>query len=124
MSTESIASSRSLRQFLAREAHEKETSTGQSPVSKAGSKIKTPTGAQKKMQNERRGNSQPNDHKNYKTTKTIKIKSKVDNVTKKTTGRVKRNAAKEREKGGKKRKKRLFCCEREKEETLNNLTKT
>ena len=124
MSTESIASSRSLRQFLAREAHEKETSTGQSPVLKAGSKIKTPTGAQKKMQKERRGNSQPNDHKKYKTTKTIKIKSKVDNVTKKTTGRVKRNAAKEREKGGKKRKKRLFCCEREKEKTLTNLTKT
>ena len=75
MSTESIVDARSLRQFLAREAIEKETSIEQSPDKKTGSKIKTQTGAQKKMHKERGGNSQRNYQKNYKHRKSQKDKN-------------------------------------------------
>ena len=77
MSNESIVDARSLRQFLAREAIEKETSIEQSPDKKAGSKIKTPTGDQKKMHKGRRGNSQRNDQKNYKNRKSQINKNKL-----------------------------------------------
>ena len=108
MSTESIVNARSLRQFLAREAIEKETSIGQSPDQKTGSKIKTPHGAPKNMHKERRGNSQVNNHKNHKSLKETQNKRhskgeisetspKINNApdgVKKTTWIAERNAAK------------------------------
>ena len=120
MSTESIADSRSLRQFLAREAHEKETSVRQSPVLKAGTKSKPPSGDQKKMQNGRRGNSQRNDQKKHKIKKTkYKIKLQIK-VEMKTTWKSKRKNAEERKRDRKRRKKRkreLFCVKDKNERT-------
>ncbi len=122
MSTESIVDSRTLRQFLAREAHEKETSDRQSPVTKAGKKSKTPSGDQKNMQNGRGGNSQRNDQKKHKTNKRkniIKVKIKVKM---KTTWKSKRKNAEERRrkrerKRRKKKRRELFCVKDKNERT-------
>ena len=115
MSTESIAETRSLRQFLAREAQEKETSIRQSPVIKTGSKITTPLGAQKKMHKERRGNSQVNVQKKIKTHKNTKNKIIV---IRKTTWRVKEDEADRKRRERKKMKtKKLFRCRDRIEET-------
>ena len=99
MSTESIADARSLRQFLAREAIEKETSIGQSPDMKLGKKSKTLNRAQKNMQKERRGNSQVNHQKKYKKLRKEQKNHKNNKITKiykKTTWKEKKNAAKMR----------------------------
>ena len=103
MSTESIVDARTLRQFLAREATEKETSR-QSPEQKSsGRKSKTLHRAQKNMHKERRGNSQSNDYKNYQNNKNQKYRIKIT----KTTWKAKQNEAKRRSReGGKKREKK------------------
>ena len=96
MSTESIVSARSLRQSLARDKTEKETSIDQSPDLRAGIKMKAPPGVQKKMQKERRGNSQSNDHKNYKNIKIQKKNNSTPHGGKKTKWNAESNTARSR----------------------------
>ena len=111
MSTESIVSARTLRRSLARENTEKETSIDQSPDFRAGIKIKAPLGVQKKMQKERRGNSQSNDHKNYKNIKIQKKNKSTPCGGKKTTWIAETSTAKTR-KRRKRRKRKKDLVER------------